>query len=94
MTEVESSKSASTPAPGLPPFPDMVWIPGGTYRMGSEQHYPEERPVRRVSVDGFWMDRTPVTNTAFEQFVVQRHISRSPRSLRMRPTTLARNQRC
>ena len=68
MTEVESSRSGSAP-PGLPPFPDMVWIPGGTYRMGSEQHYPEERPVRRVSVDGFWMDRTPVTNTAFKQFV-------------------------
>ncbi len=47
----------------------MVWIPGATYRMGSEQHYPEERPVHRVSVDGFWMDRAPVTNTAFEQFV-------------------------
>jgi formylglycine-generating enzyme required for sulfatase activity len=47
----------------------MVWIPGGTYRMGSEHHYPEERPIQRVSVDGFWMDRTPVTNTAFEKFV-------------------------
>ena len=47
----------------------MIWIPGGTYRMGSEQHYPEERPVQRVSVDGFWMDRTPVTNRTFEEFV-------------------------
>jgi len=47
----------------------MVWIPGGTYRMGSEHHYPEERPIQRVSDDGFWMDRTPVTNTAFEKFV-------------------------
>ena len=26
------------------PFPDMVWIPGGTFRMGSDEHYPEERP--------------------------------------------------
>ena len=40
----------------------MVWIPGSTYEMGSAQHYPEERPVHRVSVDGFWMSRCAVTN--------------------------------
>jgi formylglycine-generating enzyme len=54
-----------------PPFADMVWIPGGTFQMGSEKHYPEERPVRRVSVDGFWMDRTPVTNALFARFVAE-----------------------
>jgi formylglycine-generating enzyme required for sulfatase activity len=47
----------------------MVWIPGGEFQMGSDHHYPEERPVHAVRVDGFWMDRTPVTNTAFERFV-------------------------
>jgi formylglycine-generating enzyme len=52
-----------------PPQPDMVWIPGGTFRMGSEKHYPEERPVHRVTVDGFWMDRYPVTNARFARFV-------------------------
>jgi formylglycine-generating enzyme required for sulfatase activity len=55
--------------PHTPPFPDMVWIPGGTFRMGSEKHYPEERPVHRVTVDGFWMDRYPVTNQRFDRFV-------------------------
>jgi formylglycine-generating enzyme len=54
-----------------PPCPDMVWIPGGTFQMGSEDHYPEERPVRRVSVDGFWMDRTPITNASFARFVAE-----------------------
>lgn len=49
--------------------PDMVWIPGGTFRMGSDNHYPEEAPVHRVTVDGFWIDRTPVTNREFRTFV-------------------------
>ena len=48
---------------------DMVFIPGGTFRMGSDHHYPEEAPVHRVSVDGFWIDRTPVTNRQFKAFV-------------------------
>ena len=48
---------------------DIVWIPGGTFRMGSDHHYPEEAPVHRVTVDGFWIDRTPVTNRQFRQFV-------------------------
>jgi formylglycine-generating enzyme len=47
----------------------MVWIPGGTFRMGSDAHYPEERPVHRVRVDGFWMDRYPVTHGRFARFV-------------------------
>ncbi len=55
--------------PGLPPFPDMIWVPGGTFRMGSDKHYAEERPVHRVSVDGFWIDRYPVTNERFARFV-------------------------
>jgi formylglycine-generating enzyme required for sulfatase activity len=48
---------------------DMIWIPGGTYRMGSDKHYPEERPAHRVSVDPFWIDREPVTNERFARFV-------------------------
>ena len=61
----QTSASPAVAPPGPAPFPDMVWIPGGTFQMGSEEHYPEERPVHRVTVDGFWMDRTPVTNAAF-----------------------------
>ena len=37
--------------------------------MGSDKHYPEEAPVHRVTVDGFWIDRTPVTNRRFREFV-------------------------
>jgi formylglycine-generating enzyme required for sulfatase activity len=47
----------------------MIFIPGGTFRMGSDKHYPEEAPVHRVTVDGFWMDCTPVTNRQFKDFV-------------------------
>jgi formylglycine-generating enzyme required for sulfatase activity len=47
----------------------MVWISGGTFRMGSERFYSEERPVREARVDGFWIDRHPVTNEQFSRFV-------------------------
>jgi formylglycine-generating enzyme required for sulfatase activity len=51
------------------PHADMVWIPGGTFRMGSDRHYAEEAPVHSATVDGFWIDRTPVTNHQFREFV-------------------------
>ena len=60
---------AASPAPGRPPYADMVWIPGGAFLMGSEQFYPEERPTHQVSVDGFWMDRFEVTIADFRRFV-------------------------
>ncbi|MFO1085290.1 MAG: formylglycine-generating enzyme family protein [Reyranellaceae bacterium] len=47
----------------------MIRIPGGTFRMGSDRHYPEEAPVHGVTVDGFWIDATPVTNAQFRTFV-------------------------
>ncbi|NOT56571.1 MAG: formylglycine-generating enzyme family protein [Deltaproteobacteria bacterium] len=65
-----------TPVP-----PGMVWIPGGEFSMGAAEptgtdHNPvgmlathDSRPVHRVYVDGFWMDRTEVTNAEFTRFV-------------------------
>jgi formylglycine-generating enzyme required for sulfatase activity len=47
----------------------MIRIPGGTFRMGSDRHYAEEAPAHRVTVDGFWIDATPVTNAQFRAFV-------------------------
>ena len=47
----------------------MVRVPGGTFLMGDERFYPEERPVHRVTVDGFWMDEQLVTNAEFRRFV-------------------------
>jgi formylglycine-generating enzyme len=65
--QVERRADAATIAE--PSHPDMIWIPGGTFRMGSDRHYPEEAPVHRVTVDSFWIDRTPVTNRQFHKFV-------------------------
>jgi sulfatase modifying factor 1 len=47
----------------------MLWIAAGTFRMGSNAHYPEEAPERSVAVDGFWIDRFEVTNQEFAAFV-------------------------
>ena len=47
----------------------MVWVAGGTFRMGSDHHYPEERPAHAVTVAGFLIDATPVTNAQFRAFV-------------------------
>lgn len=48
---------------------DMIQIPGGTFRMGSDKHYPEEAPSHRVTVAPFLIDATPVTNAQFREFV-------------------------
>ena len=47
----------------------MIELPGGTFRMGSDRFYPEERPVREASVDPFRIDRHPVTVADFRRFV-------------------------
>src|SRR5262249_4168938 len=57
----------------------MVWIPGGEFSMGASdppdlgevgmKATQDARPIHRVYVDGFWMDRTDVTNEQFERFV-------------------------
>ena len=62
----ESSTLVSSPAlPGGPPAADMVWIPGGTFLMGSDDHYPEEAPA--AGVGGRLLDGSvPVTNPQFE----------------------------
>ena len=49
----------------------MVTIPGGVFHLGSDDHYPEERPVLAVEVPGFAIDIGPVTNAAFGRFVAE-----------------------
>ena len=58
------------PAPQAAP-PGMVWIPGGEFTMGGDDPLarPDEQPLHRVRVRGFWMDATEVTNAQFAAFV-------------------------
>jgi len=55
----------------LEAHPGMIWVPGGTYRMGadSKEAQPDEYPKHSVIVSGFWMDKTEVTNAQFAAFV-------------------------
>jgi sulfatase modifying factor 1 len=56
--------------PGKPWPSGMVWIPGGEFWMGSDEpDFGDARPWHRVYVDGFWMDKTELTNEQFEKFV-------------------------
>ncbi|MGD9561791.1 MAG: formylglycine-generating enzyme family protein [Pyrinomonadaceae bacterium] len=71
----ESQKSGGPPVisttevPGPPPN-GMVWIPAGEFSMGTDEAgFPDTRPVHRVAVSGFWMDRAEVTNEQFAAFV-------------------------
>lgn len=61
VDDIETNRSGSQDG--------MVWIPGGTFQMGSNNHYPEERPVHSETVDGFWIDKYTVTNEQFARFV-------------------------
>jgi sulfatase modifying factor 1 len=64
-----SLREASEQQAERPKTADMVFINAGMFHMGSDRHYSEEAPSHRVSVDGFWIDRTPVTNRQFKEFV-------------------------
>ncbi len=57
----------AAPPPG-PAAEGMVWIPGGTFRMGASE-LADEQPVHEVALRGFWLDRTEVTNAEFARFV-------------------------
>jgi len=76
--DFQPTKESVGPAPGTPPS-GMVWIPGGEFSMGANdppemnevgmQATTDARPIHRVYVDGFYMDKTDVTNTQFAKFV-------------------------
>lgn len=46
-----------------------VTIPAGIWQVGSDRHYPEERPARQVTLPAFRIAKSPVTVEAFATFV-------------------------
>ncbi len=70
---------AAPTQPAGPAPEGMVWIPGGEFSMGctdptlcvdgGQEPMADARPIHRVVVDGFWMDKTDVTNEQFAKFV-------------------------
>jgi formylglycine-generating enzyme required for sulfatase activity len=83
-TPARPAFAPTVPNRGAPPGPapeGMAWIPGGEFSMGAVdplgqdanavgmQATEDSRPIHRVYVDGFWMDKTEVTNRQFAQFV-------------------------
>ena len=48
---------------------ELVELPGGSFRMGSTSFYPEEAPIHTVTVAAFAIERHPVTNAQFAEFV-------------------------
>ncbi len=65
-----AADGAAAPA-GPGSLAGMVWIPGGEFTMGSRDPLarPDEQPLHRVRVHGFWMDTAEVTNRQFAAFV-------------------------
>jgi sulfatase modifying factor 1 len=78
VTEFQPTVENKGPAPSTVPA-GMAWIPGGEFSMGAKedssmngvgmQATVDSRPIHRVYVDGFWMDKTDVTNAQFSRFV-------------------------
>ena len=69
LAYVLAAPSSPSGPPGEAPE-GMVWVPGGKFWMGSDDpHFADASPIHRVHVDGFWMDRTEVTNAQFARFV-------------------------
>jgi len=83
---------------GKPPetkVPDMVWMAGGEFTMGTDSDlgWPDEKPAHRVRVDGFWIDETEVTNTSSLRSLKQRSTSRRQRKFhRLKRFSLSRHR--
>jgi formylglycine-generating enzyme len=68
-----STEKSPIAKPAGPAPKDMVWISGGTFTMGDDDGPPDEGPPHSVTLDGFWMDKTEVTNAQFKAFADATH---------------------
>jgi formylglycine-generating enzyme required for sulfatase activity len=67
-SRVDKPEPAAKAAPLKSAADDVVWIPGGTFWMGSTNGQSDEKPAHQVTLDGFWIGKFEVTNEKFEQF--------------------------
>jgi sulfatase modifying factor 1 len=67
IEENAETELACAQAPG--DADEMIWLEGGTFSMGSSDFYPDEGPMNKVEVDGFWIDKYEVTNAQFATFI-------------------------
>src|SRR5438093_6754750 len=64
----QGGRSEMAPAPvDMSWTNDMIWLAGGSFWMGSEDGQPDEKPIHQVALDGFWIDKTEVTNEQFDR---------------------------
>lgn len=68
MLSVKAVPHQQKSQPGRDRSSDLLWLAGGTFMMGSDRHYPEEAPAHAATVDGFWIEKHPVTNEQFSRF--------------------------
>ncbi len=68
-SETESNLAPAVADCDGPAEPAMVWVEGGSFTLGEDPLYPEEGPPREVSLNGFWISSTEVTNAQFAEFV-------------------------
>ncbi|MHC4878930.1 MAG: formylglycine-generating enzyme family protein [Planctomycetota bacterium] len=79
-TETSAQKDAATDTPETDAGPvinepevarplGMVWVPGGSFAMGSNDGFPDEQPIHEVTLDGYWIDETEITVAEFKRFV-------------------------
>ncbi|MFH1251907.1 MAG: SUMF1/EgtB/PvdO family nonheme iron enzyme [bacterium] len=61
---IQTTKSTNTDG-----LPEMVFIKGGTFQMGSNDGQGNEKPVHTVTVSDFWMGKYEVTVAEFEKFI-------------------------
>jgi len=69
MPASSTADSSSEPVHGATAPQNMAWVAGRRFQMGCERFYPEEQPLHDEDVEGFWIDRHPVTVRDFRRFV-------------------------
>ncbi len=86
--ELVKVEPVAMPIPPSGPAPELVWISGGSFTMGSDQGEPDERPRRQVALSAFAIGKYEVTNQEYERFDPKHRAFRNGNSWRDREPVL------